>query len=275
MTDAFPAVAALPPVLIGASTKAYLGLAELTRWTEVVTAGLAELASENGGDGSHGSLSTGTPYLCLPAPLLPPIGPRLTDAGLLVGAQDVSRFGPGAHTGEITAEVLADIGATLVMIGHPERARDQHETLEECRGKALAAARNGIVPVLIAGEPTRGADPEAVIAPQLDTVLADVPADFPVIVAYEPSWAIGQPEPAPADHIAATTGAIRELLHARGRGHAARIVYGGSAEVGTYTGIVDAANDAAQRPDGIFLGRAGLAPENFLATVDEVRAAAP
>lgn len=67
MTDAFPAVAALPPVLIGASTKAYLGLAELTRWTEVVTAGLAELAFENGGDGSHGSLSTGTPYLCLPA----------------------------------------------------------------------------------------------------------------------------------------------------------------------------------------------------------------
>ncbi len=104
---------------------------------------------------------------------------------MLVGAQDVSRFGPGAHTGETTAEVLAELGCRLVMIGHPERARDQHETLDDCRGKATAAARNGIVPVLIAGEPTRGAD----------------------------------------------------------------------------------------MPDGIFLGRGGLAPENFLATVDAVRSA--
>lgn len=108
------------------------------------------------------------------------------------------------------------------MIGHPERARDQHETLDDCRGKATAAARNGIVPVLIADEPTRGADPEQAIAPQLDTILGDVPCDFPVIVAYEPSWAIGQPQPAPAGHIAYTTGAIRELLHARRR-HNARI----------------------------------------------------
>ena len=128
------------------------------------------------------------------------------------------------------------------------------------------------MPILIAGEPTRGADPEVAIAPQLDGILADVPTDFPVVIAYEPSWAIGQPEPAPAEHIASTTGAIRELLHARGR-HSARIVYGGSAVVGTFTGIAEAANDAAQRPDGIFLGRGGLAPENFLATVDEVRAA--
>lgn len=266
MSAGFPAVAALPPVLIGASTKAYLGLAELARWAEVVSAGLGEL---DRGNRPHGP---GTPYLCVPAPLLPLVGPPLTDAGLLVGVQDVSRFGPGAHTGETTAEVLAELGCRLVMIGHPERARDQHETLDECRGKALAAARNGIVPILIAGEPTRGADPEAVIAPQLDTVLADVPTAFPVIVAYEPSWAIGQPEPAPGSHIAATTGAIRELLHRRGRGHAARIVYGGSAVVGTYTAIVEACDDAAQRPDGIFLGRGGLAPENFLAAVDEVRA---
>lgn len=143
--------------------------------------------------------------------------------------------------------------------------------MDDCRGKATAAARNGIVPVLIAGEPTRGADPEQAIEPQLDTILGDVPCDFPVIVAYEPSWAIGQPQPAPAGHIAYTTGAIRELLHARRR-HNARIVYGGSAVVGTFSGIAEAADDAAQVPDGIFLGRSGLAPENFLATVDEMRA---
>jgi len=92
-----------------------------------------------------------------------------------------------------------------------------------------------------------------------------------VIVAYEPSWAIGQAEPAPAEHIAATTGAIGVLVHARGR-HNARTVYGGSAVVGTFTGIVEAANDAAQRPDGIFLGRGGLAPENLLATIEDVHA---
>lgn len=259
MSDAFPTVAALPSVLIGASSKAYLGLAQSLAWARTVAAGLGELG---GGEGA---------YLCMPAPLLGAVGPALVEAGMLIGAQDVSRFAPGAHTGETTAEVLAELGARLVMIGHPERVRDQRETLDDFRGKALAAARNGIVPILIAGEPTRGADPEVAIAPQLDVILADVPADFPVIIAYEPTWAIGQPEPAPADHIAATTGAIRELLHARGRRHA-RIVYGGSAGVGTFTGIVDAANDAAQCPDGVFLGRGGLAPENFLATVDEVRA---
>jgi hypothetical protein len=147
------------------------------------------------------------------------------------------------------------------MIGHPERARDQHETLDDCRGKATAAARNGIVPVLIAGEPTRGADPEQAIAPQLDTILGDVPCDFPVIVAYEPSWAIGQPQPAPAGHIAYTTGAIRELLHARRR-HNARIATA-AAQWGTFSGIVEAADDAAQVPDGIFLGRSGWRRRTF------------
>ena len=142
--------------------------------------------------------------------------------------------------------------------------------MDDCRGKATAAARNGIVPILIAGEPTRGADPEQAIAPQLDTILGDVPCDFPVIVAYEPSWAIGQPQPAPAGHIAYTTGAIRELLHARRR-HNARIATA-AAQWGTFSGIVEAADDAAQVPDGIFLGRSGLAPENFLAMVDEMRA---
>ena len=88
--------------------------------------------------------------------------------------------------------------------------------------------------MLIAGEPTRGADPEQAIAPQLDTILGDVPCDFPVIVAYEPSWAIGQPQPV--------------QRHRRGRGR------------------------RRPGPDGIFLGRSGLAPENFLATVDEMRA---
>lgn len=252
-------VPALPQVLIGASSKAYLGLAGSLDWAGVVSAGLARLG---GGGGA---------YLCMPAPLLSAVGPVLVGAGMLIGAQDVSRFGPGAHTGETTAEVLAELGATLVMIGHPERARDQAETLDDCRAKALAAARHGIVPILIAGEPTRDADPDVSIAPQLDVILADVPLDFPVVIAYEPSWAIGQAEPAPSDHIARTVGAIRDLLRERGR-HQARIVYGGSAVVGTFTDIAEAALEEGQRPDGIFLGRGGLAPENFLATVAEVRA---
>ncbi len=258
MSDGFPAVAELPRVLIGASTKAYLGLAASAEWARVVTDGLPALG---GGSGA---------YLCMPSPLLAVIGPALVESGMLIGAQDVSRFEPGAHTGEVTADLLADLGATMVMIGHPERARDQFEDLDQCRGKALAAARNGIVPVLIAGEPTRGADPEVAIAPQLDTILADVPADFPVIVAYEPSWAIGQPEPAPGDHIATTTAAIRQLLADRGR-TSARIVYGGSAAVGTFTSIVEAATDPSGRPDGVFLGRSGLDPLTFLETVREVR----
>lgn len=206
----------------------------------------------------------------MPVALPGSVGPALTEAGMLVGAQDVSRFGPGAHTGETTAEVLAEPGCRLVMIGHPNARATSTRPWTTAEAKATAAARNGIVPILIAGEPTRGADPEQAIAPQLDTILGDVPCDFPVIVAYEPSWAIGQPQPAPAGHIAYTTGAIRELLHARRR-HNARIATA-AAQWGTFSGIVEAADDAAQVPDGIFLGRSGLAPESFLATVDEMRA---
>ena len=120
MSDALPAVPPLPPVLIGASSKAYLGLAELTRWVQVVTAGLGELG---GGEGAaaHGAC----PDPRTPAALLGPLGSTLTAAGTLVRRPGRCRGSTPVHArGEATAALLAELGASMVMIGHPERARD-------------------------------------------------------------------------------------------------------------------------------------------------------
>lgn len=175
----------LPRTMVGHSSKAYATLAESIAWANRVTGALAE--SETGSRGV---------FLCTPAPVVPFVARTLNEAGALVGSQDVSRFGLGPHTGETSAQVLAETGSQLVMVGHPERAALLGETLADVRGKCQAAALAGIVPILIVGEPQRDGAARQIVDVQLAEAFADVPEHLPIIVAYEPTWAIGQPEPA-------------------------------------------------------------------------------
>jgi triosephosphate isomerase len=106
---------------------------------------------------------------------------------------------------------------------------------------------------------------------QVDAWLPDVAAGAEVVVAYEPAWAIGRPQPAPPEHVARATSAIRALL--RGRLDDPRVIYGGSAQPGTFSGIAQAAGTTtAAVPDGVFMARFGLEPRDFLTVVREVRA---
>lgn len=246
----------LPQKLAGFSSKAYQSVEDAKRWADTVRDAL----SDGRGEGH---------YVCVPHPILPLMTSWLERTGMDVGVQDLSRFEPGPHTGDVTAEVLAELGCRYVMLGHPERRRDYGETWEIVAEKAARASQNGIVPIIIAGEPNKDDDVRAVCSEQLDYILGAVAPEADLVIAYEPAWAIGVADAAPAEHVVNSVAAVRDLLSARSG--ESRVVYGGSAKSGTYTAIVAAgAENPSGVPDGVFLGRAGLDPQVFLSSVTEV-----
>ncbi|MEH3089350.1 MAG: triose-phosphate isomerase [Microbacterium arborescens] len=192
----------------------------------------------------------------------------LAAAGAAVGVQDVSAYEGGAYTGEITAAEAAESGATLAEIGHAERRRLFGETDEVIAAKAAAALRHGITPVLCIGEAER-TDAETAAAAtvaQLRDDLAGAPAGR-IVVAYEPVWAIGAPEPAPIEHIATVARVLRETLDAEPGRTGSSIIYGGSAGPGLLSQLGDDV-------DGLFLGRFAHDPVAFGQVVDEAAALA-
>ncbi len=248
----------LPQPLIGFSSKAYQSMSDARTWAQEVVAGLAEREDEGIGA-----------YVCVPYPVLPLMIEWLKATKMDVGVQDVSQFEPGPHTGDVPAELLAEIGCKYVMIGHPERRRDNGETYEIIARKVGRAAEAGLVPILIVGEDDPNSDIELRFRSQIEDSLKYLADDADVVLAYEPSWAIGQANAAPGEHIARSVEILNSLMADRAE---SRIVYGGSAKPGTYKSIVDAAADlVAGKPDGVFLGRAGLKAQTFLETIDEVR----
>lgn len=186
-----------------------------------------------------------------------------------VGAQDVSAEAAGAHTGEVSAAQLLDAGARWTLAGHSERRRDHGERDALVAAKARAALAAGLVPVVCVGE--TGAERErGETFEVLERQLAPLPLEPPLVVAYEPVWAIGTgatatPEIAQEAHahlrarLAATAG---EALAA-----ATRILYGGSV-------TPENARALAAMPDidGFLVGGASLDPGRFLAIIHALAA---
>lgn len=249
----------LPEMLIGCSAKSYLTLDTARGWAERVAGELGK--KEMSGDGV---------FICPPFPLIPLFLELLEGTGVAVGTQDVSMFPPGPFTGEVSAPLLAELGVRYVMTGHPERRGLFGEGPKEFNRKVLVTAEVGMVPILVVGEPERISDPGPVLRDQIQAALRDFPAAADLVVAYEPTWAIGQAEPAAGDHVVATIAKLREVVAEFAT--QARVLYGGSAKLGTYGDIgVAAAAFPAGLPDGIFLGRGGLDPAAFVQTIEEVR----
>jgi triosephosphate isomerase len=248
----------LPRTLVGCSSKSYFSAEQAAQWGPQVVDGVAD--DPAGTDGL---------FVCPSFPLIPTLVASFAAAGGLVGAQDVSVHPSGPYTGEVSAELLAELGTRLVMAGHPERRRLFGETDDDVRRKVTAAASAGMAPILVVGEQEEGESPERAVAAQLDAWLADLPDDAELLVAYEPAWAIGRPRPAPPEHVAGATLAVRGLVEGRVRDP--RVVYGGSAQPGTFSAIRDVAGEAAAVPDGLFMARFGIDPKNFLTVVREVR----
>ncbi len=184
---------------------------------------------------------------------------------LLIGGQDCHAEASGAFTGDLSAEMLKDAGATAVIVGHSERRAYHQETDAEVRAKALAARRAGLMAIVCVGE-TRaerdGGRALAVVRGQIDGSLPDGATAENLVVAYEPVWAIGTGlTPTPAD-VAEMHGLIRERLAARfgAGGQGMRILYGGSVKPSNAKELMAVAN-----VDGALVGGASLKAAEFLA----------
>ncbi|MEV7527393.1 triose-phosphate isomerase [Agrococcus sediminis] len=182
------------------------------------------------------------------------------------GAQDVSEHDAGAHTGEVSAAMLAKLDCAYAIVGHSERRQDHGETDAIVGRKAAAALRHGVAPVICVGETAEDLEQHgasAVPVQQLRDVLAELPAAGEIVVAYEPVWAIGSGQAATADQAQQVCQALRQALaEVRGDEAAAatRILYGGSVKSGNIAGFM-------REPDidGALVGGASLDAAEFAA----------
>ncbi len=186
------------------------------------------------------------------------------DHALAYGAQDLSPHDSGAYTGDVSGQFLAALGCTYVLIGHSERRTGHGETDEVVNAKVLAAVRHGLVPVICVGETEAELEEHgtsAVPVAQTRAALAGVAPGTPVVIAYEPVWAIGTGKvatPETAQQVgAAIRGAVQEVLGADDAA-ATRILYGGSVKSGNIAGFM-------RQPDvdGALVGGASLDPAEF------------
>ena len=172
--------------------------------------------------------------VCPPATLLSRAAEVLAGSDIALGAQDCHPLVSGAHTGDISAEMLADAGATAVIVGHSERRIDHGETNALVNAKALAAYRAGLTAIICIGETQeqhRDGGTLDVLKHQVQESVPEEAHAANTVIAYEPVWAIGSGlAPTPAD-VARLHGAIRADLRqllGEAEGGAMRILYGGS-----------------------------------------------
>lgn len=242
---------------IGISLKMYFGRARTAEWCRAV-AGIAR---------SHPAVTDGHVKL-----VVLPSHPYLLETGILfaatpvrIGGQDLFWEDEGAFTGEVSGAQLRELGCDHVEIGHAERRRIFGEDEKIVAAKTAAAFRNGLTPLLCVGEERRSSVEAAATecVAQLDSALsATVGPAGPVVVAYEPQWAIGAAEPASPPYIAAVCSALRSHL-SRSRSTTGQVIYGGSAKPGLLTQLGDGV-------DGLFLGRFAHDPAAVAMILDEV-----
>ncbi len=202
--------------------------------------------------------------VCPPFHLLVPVAEEIAGSPVLLGAQDCHSAEKGAHTGDVSAAMLADLGCSHVILGHSERRADHGESNSLVRAKAEAAFGAGLVPVICIGETEdqrQTGEALAVVGAQIAGSLPQAEGEF--VVAYEPVWAIGSGRTPTRDDVGDVHGHIRTLLCDRlgdARGRAIRILYGGSvkaANAGELLGI--------DQVDGALVGGASLEASEFRA----------
>lgn len=204
--------------------------------------------------------------VCPPFPYVAGVGATLAGSGVALGAQDCHADAGGAHTGDVAAEMLADIGCTYVIVGHSERRADHGESDATVRAKGEAARRAGLIPIVCVGETEAERDAGKTLAVVETQVRGSVPAGLDgttLVIAYEPVWAIGTGRTPTVDDVAAVHAHIRAVLaDMTGDAAAVRLLYGGSVKPGNAAELMAVAN-----VDGALVGGASLKAEDFLGIV--------
>ncbi|MDX3900331.1 MAG: triose-phosphate isomerase [Sphingobium sp.] len=203
--------------------------------------------------------------LCVPATLIG--AAHAVKGGAFIGAQDCHMKESGAHTGCLSAVMLAEAGASWTIVGHSERREDQGESDADVAAKALAARAAGLKVILCVGESLDVRDAgnaEAVVSAQLLASLPQGAAADWLSIAYEPIWAIGTGRIPTMEQVAAMHGALRAALEGRIGAEAAamRILYGGSMN-GDNAAELMAVSDV----DGGLVGGASLTAEKFAGVI--------
>jgi triosephosphate isomerase len=184
--------------------------------------------------------------------------------GFAFGAQDLSPFDEGAHTGDISGEFLKKLNCRYVIVGHSERRQDHHEDDALVAAKTVAAVKHGLVPVICVGETSDDLEKfgaSAVPVGQLREVLSKLAADADIVVAYEPVWAIGSGQaatPQQAQEVCAALRAVISEVLSPETADATRILYGGSVKSGNIASFM-----REKDIDGALVGGASLDAEEF------------
>jgi triosephosphate isomerase len=203
--------------------------------------------------------------ICPPATLIAAAAGQAAGSALMIGGQDCHTAATGAHTGDTSAEMIADAGGKLVIVGHSERRTDHGETDALVRAKAEAARRAGLLAILCIGETEaerRSGATMGVLQRQIAGSVPDSATSANLVIAYEPVWAIGTGLTPLESDIAEAHAHIRLRLAERIGAEAAlmRILYGGSVKPSNAAAIL-----ALEDVDGALVGGASLKAADFLA----------
>ena len=202
--------------------------------------------------------------ICPPATLIGSCVAATAGSPIAIGGQNLHARPSGAFTGSISAEMLADLGAKYVIVGHSERRAYHHETDDGVHAKALGARRAGLCGIICVGETIE----EREQGRALDIVRAQLAIGTPkgatgadTVIAYEPVWAIGSGRTPTAREIAEVHASLREMLDklVGDEAHKIRILYGGSVKPGNARELLSVDN-----VDGALVGGASLVAADFL-----------
>lgn len=204
--------------------------------------------------------------VCPPATILRPVAEALADTAIAAGGQDCHEAKSGAFTGDVSAAMVGDAGASHVILGHSERRHGLGETDARVQAKTLAAHAAGLIAIVCIGE----TEAERDAGQTLDVLSTQLAGSLPdtgvtganTVVAYEPVWAIGTGQTPTLDEVEAAHGHIRATLEAAlgGEAGAIRLLYGGSMKPENAETLLAVAN-----VDGGLIGGASLDAESFLA----------
>jgi triosephosphate isomerase (TIM) len=207
--------------------------------------------------------------VCPPFTVIAEVGRAIAGSGVALGAQDCHAADKGAHTGDVSAAMLADLGCRFVIVGHSERRTDHGETDAEVKAKAEAVVACGLTAIVCIGE----TEAERDAGKTLDVVTGQLAGSLPegaeaanVVVAYEPVWAIGTGRTPSTDEVQEVHALIRARLgDALGAGQAAqlRVLYGGSVKPSNARALMALAD-----VDGGLIGGASLKSGDFWAIAE-------
>jgi triosephosphate isomerase len=205
--------------------------------------------------------------LCPPATLIAQMNWQLKDSTVGIGGQDCSDKASGAYTGDVSAAMLADAGATLVILGHSERRAGHGETDADVATKVEAALAAGLEPIICVGETLAEREAGRAVEVVSGQVMASLPESLngkAFAVAYEPVWAIGTGLTPTLEQIEEVHAAVRAAMVARlgEGGRSAPILYGGSVKPNNAAEIL-----AVPEVGGALVGGASLKAADFLGII--------